>query len=153
MSGFAKMSPTLDNINQALYYIKQSDANILPPDQIMANYAIVDQIELSTQGTNMFNQMDSAMNDQCGVAFSAGAVNYLKNNNCMANAQMDMVNSAYSQFKVKPQTLQSYSPNRYTLSSPNSKTNTFDIIGYSVLAIAIIAGSCFAIYYWRNRRF
>lgn len=156
---FSPDSPdAIKEVNDLLSYITKDGDNIsLSPEQILANYLIIDDLEKENQST-IFSS-NSAMDDLYAIAYAADAIKYL-----MSEGVLQKTDQGYSFHVEDPDTfqklmekLQISKPQLNDLAPPNgykpapvAKSNTmWYVIGGIILALVLVIGGYE--YYKRSR--
>lgn len=155
-----KFSPdapdAIKQVSDLLSYVKKGGDNIsLSPEQILANYRIIDDLEKQNQST-IFSS-NSAMDDLYAVAYAAGASKYL-----MSEGVLQKTDQGYSFHVEDPDTFQKLME-KLQISKPDKlstvaaepqpfeyKSNTmWYVIGGIILALVLLIGGYE--YYKRSR--
>jgi hypothetical protein len=154
-----KFSPdapdALKQVNDLLSYVSKGGDNIsLTPDQILANYRIIDDLEKKNQ-TTIFSS-NSAMDDLYAVAYAAGASKYL-----LSEGILQKTDQGYSFHVEDPDTfhklmekLQISQPYKLTSVAVDpqpvpTNNNMWYVIGGIILALVLMIGGYE--YYKRTR--
>jgi len=100
-----RMSPTKENVANALNEIRKAGDNIiLSDDQVMSNYVyfITVENENISSGNYRPTSDNQLKDDLCAVAFSAGAYNYLSQSGRSTPPQ-NILEQIYRGFQYNPQ--------------------------------------------------